>query len=175
MARTTQYRGAFGYNESPVELGGSGGFWAFPDYDALTYAYASSSSLDDVFQQLDLPTYSTIISVIDAEGYAMFELLVLSVRDDLYMRQYDLMEIAVAWLNTHGHANMDARRLGVAGVQRETLEKRKREYEIHLQDLAERERKRQAYVRELRFIYGYDSEEEYAASAPPDTDDDDDL
>ena len=175
MARTTQYRGAFGYNESPRELGGSGGFWAFPDYDALTYAYASSSSLDEVFQQLDVPTYSTVISVTDTEGYAIFHLLVISVQDDLHLRQYDLMELAVQWLNSQGHPDLNSQELGVASVQRETLEKRKRQQEVDLQKLAEHEQKRQAYVRELRFIYGYDTEEEYAASAPPEAEEDDDV
>jgi len=172
MARTTQYRGAFGYNESPDELGGSKDFWTFPDYEALTYAYASSSSLDEVFQQLDVPTYSKVITATDTEGYAIFHLLVISVQEDLHLRQYDLMELSVAWLNTQGHADLNATQLRVASVQRETLEKRKREHEEHLQRLAVLEQKRQAYVRELRFIYGYDTEDEYAASAPPETDDD---
>jgi|GEM_PF-3149799 len=173
MARTTQYRGAFGYNESPDELGGSKDFWTFPDYEALTYAYASSSSLDEVFQQLDVPTYSKVITATDTEGYAIFHLLVISVQEDLHLRQYDLMELAVAWLNTQGHADLNAAQLRVASVHRETLERRKHTRLQHLQRLAVLEQKQQAYLRELRFIYGYDTEEQYAASAPPDTDDDD--
>jgi hypothetical protein len=168
MERTTYYRGAYGYNESPGELGGSGGFWAFPDYEALTYAYANSSSLDEVLQQLGVPTYSTVISVIDQQGYAMFELLALSTRNDLYMRQYDLMELAVAWLNTRGHQDLDAAQLGVAGVTREMLENMKRDHETHLERRSVLDQRRQSYVRELRFIYGYDTEDEYAANAPAD-------
>lgn len=173
MARTTEYRGAFGYNESPTELGGTDGFWVFPDYEALAYAYASSSSLDEVFQQLDVPTYSKVITATDTEGYALFHLLVISVRDDLYMRQYDLVELAGAWLKIQGHVDLNIKELGVAGVTREMLEKMKREHEVHLERLSTVEKKQQAYIRELRFIYGHDTEEQYAASAPPDPEEED--
>jgi hypothetical protein len=55
------YLGAFGYNESPDELGGPKGFWHFANYEALEIAYRTSSSLDEVFQELGLVTYSKII------------------------------------------------------------------------------------------------------------------
>lgn len=171
MTRTTEYQGAFGYNESPEALGGSGRFWDFPDYEALTYAYASSSSLDDVFQQLDLPTYSIVFSVIDPQGYTMFDLLVLSIRDDLYLRQYDLMELAVAWLSTQGSVKLDASQLGIAGITRDMIEKMKHEHESHLERLSVLEQKRLTDMRDLRFMYGYDTEDQYTASAPDDDED----
>jgi hypothetical protein len=146
------YLGAFGYNESPDELGGPMGFWRFANYEALETAYQTSSSLDEVFQELGLVTYSKIIWVVDQQGNAVFHLLVLSVSNDLYLRQYDLMEHAVKWLKTQGKPNLNARSLGIAGIQRETLEKRKQEHEIHLQQLKLLSQRREQCTKILRFL-----------------------
>lgn len=61
MARTTTYLGAFGYNESPEDLGEPHGFWQFEDYEALELAYETSTGLNDVFREMGAPTYSKIL------------------------------------------------------------------------------------------------------------------
>jgi len=152
MPRTTPYLGAFGYNESPDELGGPKDFWPFASYEILETVYQASSSLDEVFQELGVPTYSKIIWVIDDQGASVFHLLVFSTRDDLYLRQYDLMEQAVAWLKTQGYANLDAQSLGIAGVQRKMLKKRKCEHEAHRQQLQILSQQSAQHAKILRFL-----------------------
>jgi len=151
MSQST-YVGSFGYNESPDELGGPKGFWCFANYEALEMAYQTSSSLDEVFQELGLVTYSKIVWVVDQRGNAIFHLLVISVRNDLYLRQYDLMEHAVEWLKTQGQPNLNTRSLRIAGIQRETLEKRKQEHEIHLNRLKLLSQRREQCIKILRFL-----------------------
>jgi hypothetical protein len=82
----------------------------------------------------------------------VFHLLVISVHNDLYLRQYDLMEQAVEWLKTQGQHNLNARSLGIAGIQREALEKRKQEHEIHLNRLKLLSQRREQCTKILRFL-----------------------
>jgi hypothetical protein len=146
------YLDAFGYNESPDELGGPTGFWRFASYEALEFAYQTSTSLDEVFQELGLVTYSKIVWVIDQKGNAVFHLLVLSARDDLYLRQYDLMEQAVGWLKTQRQSNLNVQSLGIAGIQCEALEKRKQDHGIHLNHLKRLSQRREQCTKILRFL-----------------------
>src|SRR5690349_2784175 len=118
--RLTTYLGALGYNDSPEELGGSAGFWQFDHYAALAAAYERGSALDAAFNALGAPTYTFIITAIDAQGFIVFHLLVISVQP-VYQRQYELLDMTIAWLKSQGHS-LDAATTGVAGVKRELLE-----------------------------------------------------
>lgn len=118
--RLTPYLGAFGYNDSPEELGEPGGFWEFENYAALAAAYDRGSALDETFNTLGAPTYTYVIPAIDAQGYVVFHLLVISVQP-VYVRQYDLLDKTVAWLISRGQL-IEINSLRVAGVQRQWLE-----------------------------------------------------
>jgi len=118
MARTTTYLGAFGYNESPEDLGEPHGFWRFEDYEALELAYETSTGLNDVFREMGAPTYSKILWAIDPQAYTVFHVLILSTQGDLYGRQFELLDTAVAWLKTQGHPDLDASQMGIAGTSR---------------------------------------------------------
>jgi hypothetical protein len=114
---TTDYLGAFGYNEAPAALGEPGGFWQFENYAALTAAYERSSELDQLFTRLGAPTYSHIIWGMDVQGVVILHLLVIATRP-IYARQYDLLDQLVAWLNTH---EVIVPTLHIAGITRAQL------------------------------------------------------
>lgn len=136
MARTTTYLGAFGYNESPEDLGEPHGFWRFEDYEALELAYETSTGLNDVFREMGAPTYSKIIWGIDQQAYTVFHVLILSTQGDLYGRQFELLDTAVAWLKTQGYPDLDASQMGIAGTSRATHARQTQEMAAFSQQLA---------------------------------------
>jgi hypothetical protein len=112
------YLGAFGYNESPERLGPPVGFWRFDDDDAFHVARRTAIDLNGIFGELGAPTYCHDVLALDQNRRALFQLLILSVKDDLYPRQFDLMEQAVRWLQTQGYPDLDPADVGIEGTSR---------------------------------------------------------
>jgi len=97
MMRTTHYQGCWGYNDSPDELGEPFGFWHFEEEAHMWGALTRSEGLNAAFETLGAPTYSAVLLATDAQGYALFHLLVISV-NPIHPRQADLLAHAQAWL-----------------------------------------------------------------------------
>ena len=99
MMRETVYSGCLGYNDSPEELGEPSGFWHFDDEDRMWGAFSRSEGMNAAFEVLGAPTYSAVLLARDADGYALFHLLVISV-NPIHPREAELLAHAQAWLAT---------------------------------------------------------------------------
>jgi len=95
--RKTTYLGCLGYNDSPDELGEPSGFWHFNDEGHMWGAFARSQGMNEAFETLGEPTYSAVLLATDVDGYALFHLLVVSVKP-IYPREAELIERAKGWL-----------------------------------------------------------------------------
>ena len=95
--RKTAYLGCLGYNDSPDELGEPSGFWHFSDEGHMWSAFARSQGMNEAFETLGEPTYSAVLLATDADGYALFHLLVISV-EPIYPREAERVEQAKGWL-----------------------------------------------------------------------------
>lgn len=102
MERKTHYLGAFGYNDSPAELGEPSGFWQFESYQKLWQAFEMSEVMNKTFDTLGEPTYSRIAIATDDEGYVLFHLLILSAKYISASRAGEAVDLAKAWVRERG-------------------------------------------------------------------------